>query len=475
MDEHFATLNRTQESQADYDLALRHSPRIRFDIREQFLPSIVGYTVFRNEIDSPSFARRLILPDGAACGIEYAIWWDWDIQHLYELEHIWVYLDSNEHVILAEASWHGGLHELAGADGKVPLDNGRVTVYSEPGKHAFAPVADWLLRRAEETRASCGRHAGKGGVLVTRLFEKIIGDRTPLNNQLTWTYLEHFAFEPTFDFSNVFELAQVVHVPWQNLFVWIPGRMKWWTQRLAQQFAPHQRRVIRIAHRGASAYAQENSAAAMRKAVEMGADMVEVDVRLTADRVPVIAHDENLKRVFGISGMVAEFTYDELVALTPVDREPIMTFEQLIAFCRAQHLGLYLDIKQIGLDTGQLLLEIVKKHGMLDGVIFGSFRADWLAEIKYYEPRAMTSVLFSSTHVDPVAQARAIRCDYVHPCWERFDEPHKLLDVQWLEAVRSAGLGVICWHEERPHVIRALQNLGVNGICSDEPDLLLPA
>lgn len=474
MDENFATLNQTQLAQADYELALRHAPRIRFDSREPFLPSAVGYTVFRREIDSPSFPRRLILPDGAVCGIEYAVWWDWDIQHLYELEHIWVYLDAAEQVIFAEASWHGGLHNMANTDGSVPLEDGRLTLYSEPGKHAFAPVVDWLLKRADETNRSCGRFAGTGGLLVTDLFDGVILDRTPISNQLVWSYLERQAFEPSFDFTKRFDLAQVAHVPWQNLFDWIPRRMTWWSHKLAQDIPPHERRVLRIAHRGASAYAQENSPTAMRRAAEMGSDMVEVDVRLTADRVLVIAHDENLKRIFGVTGLVSEFTYDELVALTPPDREPIMTFEQLITLCRSLHLGLYLDIKQIGLDSGQQMLDTVKRHRMLSGVIFGSFRADWLAEIKHEEPQAMTSILFSSTHVDPVAQARAINCDYVHPCWERFDEPHKLLDGQWMDAVRSAGLGVVCWHEERPHVIRALQDLGVNGICSDEPELLLP-
>jgi glycerophosphoryl diester phosphodiesterase len=212
----------------------------------------------------------------------------------------------------------------------------------------------------------------------------------------------------------------------------------------------------------------------MRKAAELGADMVEVDVRLTADHVPVIAHDENLKRVFGVSGTVSEYTLAELVVMTPANREPIMTFEQLIEFCHSLNLGLYLDIKQINLETGRQMIDVVKKHDMLGGVIFGSFRADWLAEIKVLEPQAMTSVLFSSVHVEPVAQARAIHCDYVHPCWERFDEPHKLLNPQWMGAVSEAGLGVICWHEERPAVLRALQSLGVNGICSDEPELLLP-
>lgn len=474
-DEHFETLSLEQESADDHEMALRHAPLIRFDAREPFLPSVVGYTVFRNEeIESPSFPRTLTLPEGAVCGIEYAVWWDWDIQHLYELEHIWVYLDDAEQVIAADASWHGGYHQMVDASGNVPLQDGRVILYSEPGKHAFAPVADWLAEREPITRGGCGIHAGKGGVLVTDLFEGYIDDRNPINNQVVWTYLERRTFEPAFTFSRIFDLSQVPHVPWNNLFEWIPGRVTWWAQFLNEQTPASQRRVIRIAHRGASAYAQENSLTAIRKAAEMGSDMVEVDVRITVDHVPVIIHDENLQRVFGVSGSVSDFTLDELIAMTPDGLEPIMSLEALIDACRSLHIGLYLDIKQVSPQSLPRMVTTLREKGMLNAAIFGSFRPDILAEIKALEPKAQTSILFSSTHVEPVALAQSVGCDYVHPCWERFDQPHELLTEEWLGAVRGAGLGIICWHEERPAVIYELQQRGVNGICSDEPELLLP-
>lgn len=474
MDENFRTLDRSQVSAEDHALALRHAPRIRFDVREPFLPSAAGYTVFRDSMASPSFPRQLELPEGAACGIEYAVWWDWDIQHLYELEHIWVYLDAAERPIAAEASWHGGMNAMVDDAGAVPLEDGRVTLFSEPGKHAFAPVRDWMLKRADITRPGCMQHAGKGGVLVTALFKDAITERTPLNNQLAWTYLERRAFEPGYEFSRIFDLAQVPHVPWPNLAAWIPSRIRWWTQLLAEQIPPHQRRVIRIAHRGASAYAQENSLAAIQQAAALGADVVEVDVRLTADGVPVIAHDDDLKRVFGVDKLIAELTAEELLAVTPAGHEPVLTLDQLVAACRSLHLGLYLDIKQINPQAGQRMLEIVRSHGMMDATIFASFRPDWVAEIKAQEPQAATSILFSSVHIDPVALAKAVNAAYVHPCWERFDAPHTFLTDAWLSAVREANLGIICWHEERPAVIEALQALGVDGICSDEPPLLLP-
>src|SRR5690606_18436418 len=135
-------------------------------------------------------------------------------------------------------------------------------------------------------------------------------------------YMERLAFTPSFDFSNVFDLRAAAFVPWDTLFRWIPQRVKWWADTLRETTSPHQRHVHRIAHRGASAHAQEHSAASVQKAAEHGADMVEVDIRLAADNIPVIAHDPNLKRVFGVEGMVEEMTAEQLRALTPPDRQP---------------------------------------------------------------------------------------------------------------------------------------------------------
>ncbi len=473
-DDHFATLDRTIPSTEDHALALRHAPRIRFDAQEPFFPSVVGYTVFRKTGRSPSFPREIEFAPQVATVIEYAVWWDWDVGHLYELEHIWVHLDSHGNVVKGEASWHGDYNSMLDENGQLPIEDGRLIVHSEPGKHAFAPSPQWLLDRASRTKQSCGVNAGQLGVHVTPLFKGIIADRKPPNNRLVHTYLERHAFKPSYDFSNIVALESVAHVPWETLFAWIPKRIAWWIGQLDQHIPPNERRVLRIAHRGASAYAQENSLSSIHKAVELGADMVEVDVRITADNVPVISHDDSLKRVFGKDGTVGQFTLTALREATGEGQEPIMTFDELTEACKALRLGLYLDIKRINYESTVSIFETLKRHSFINHTIFGSFRPDWLAEIKAHRPDAVTSILFSSTHVNPVLLAKAINCDYVHPCWERFDEPHKFLTETWMRNVRAAGLGVVCWHEERPSEIRALQNLGVDGICSDEPELLIP-
>src|SRR5215211_3814088 len=163
----------------DLDLARRYAPVIYFDAAEPFLPLYAGYTVFRFAGPSPSFPRYITLEQPAVLAIEYAIWWDWDIQHLYELEHAWVYVDAAGRVIHAEASWHGGFQAMLHA-GALVLEGEHVLIYSEPGKHAFAPHPSWFAERAApHPRATTEALAGMGGLLVTQLFQGQIA-RTPL-------------------------------------------------------------------------------------------------------------------------------------------------------------------------------------------------------------------------------------------------------------------------------------------------------
>ena len=462
-------------SPVDRDLAARYAPVIRFDAREPFLPGVVGYTVFRESAPSPSFPRRIELAEAgrppAALAIEYAIWWDWEIEHLYELEHAWIYLDATGQVVGAEASWHGGYHNMA-VNGSLPLTGERLTLFSEPGKHAFAPGRDWLEARLPITQKSCRRSAGRGGVWVTPLFKDIIKAKTPQAGRLVHTYLEKLAFEPGMDFTQIYQVPADILVPWPALFEWIPDRVAGWVAELERIIPPHERRFLRIAHRGASAYAPENTLAAIVKAAELGADMVELDVHTSSDNVPVIIHDPNLSRTTGGTGQVSQYTLPELKELDAGSGQTIPTLAEAITCCQEHELGLYLELKSS--QAIPALIELVRQHDLYRQTIVTSFRPDWLADVRALDPDIDTSVLFSSVYIDPVALARAAGAVYVHPAWEqRATEPHRLLTPAWLSQVRAAGLGLICWHEERPSEIAALRQLGVDGICSNAPDLLL--
>jgi glycerophosphoryl diester phosphodiesterase len=228
---------------------------------------------------------------------------------------------------------------------------------------------------------------------------------------------------------------------------------------------------LRIAHRGASAYAPENTLAAFVKAAELGADMVEVDLQATADGVLVALHDADLTQTTNGSGSVYCYRLGRVRELDAGHGQRVPTAEEVIACCLERGLGMYFELK-VGF-AAAVIAALIGSHGLHDRTIVASFRPDWLADVKNHDPRISTSVLFGSVHVDPVALARASGADYVHPCWEhQTPTPHRLLTPEWLASVRASGLGIISWHEERPIEIAALRRLEVDGICSNAPDLL---
>jgi putative hydrolase of the HAD superfamily len=136
-----------QAASPEHELAAHYAPFLKFDQREPFLLLAVGYTVIRQSGPSPSFPRTMEVGPGEQV-VEYAIWWDWDIAHLYELEHVWVYLDSSGRPVRAEASWHGRYRSM-GVNGDLPLSGDRLMLCSESGKHAFAPSPERVSHLAE--------------------------------------------------------------------------------------------------------------------------------------------------------------------------------------------------------------------------------------------------------------------------------------------------------------------------------------
>ncbi|MEJ5311365.1 MAG: glycerophosphodiester phosphodiesterase [Anaerolineae bacterium] len=472
------TLFDVPQNPADRALAARYAPVLRFDVREPFLPLAVGYTIFRETGESPSFrqGRKIDLapPDGprAAFAIEYAIWWDWDIGHLYELEHIWVYVGTDGRVARVEASWHGDFHLLNLLNLLMDKNDEHPSIYSEPGKHAFAPTPDWFKeRRREFKRSETSDLAGVGGVLLAKYIEKQVRP-TPLKTRLVHTYLAQRAFEPSWDFSLTFPITPEMLVPWEALRDWMPGRINAILDQLVREIPPSAYRFLRIGHRGARAHAPDNTLPGIRTAAALGADVVEFDVQCTADGYVVLAHDAHLIDGDGRAWPVQRSTLEQLRAIDLGQGERIPTFAEALKVCIEENLGAYIEIKDGGVIAD--VIKTLRDEKYVGHCILGAFRPDWLATVKDIEPRLMTSILFNAPSVDAVKLAQSVKATFVHPCWERFPHPSALLTPEWVSRVREANLGIICWHEERPEEITALRQLGVDAICSDAPELLLP-
>jgi len=206
-------------------LARRLAPTILFADNEPFLPSHVGISVLDAPGRSPSAPFDITFEAGISRVIEYAIWWDWDIQHLYELEHIWLKLDAEDRVVAVEASAHGGKFSMQRPDGGLPLLDGRIALVSTPGKHAFTASPEDQAKDRDWTKISCGELAGHAGVLVNDMFAAAIGAVDAEAHRAVRRYLQARAFVPMFRFGRALDLANLEILPWSELAAWIPGRV----------------------------------------------------------------------------------------------------------------------------------------------------------------------------------------------------------------------------------------------------------
>lgn len=214
----------SEATQADFALARQYQPILAVDVNEPAPPLVMGFTVIRGPMTSPSSKFQITPPSGGTV-IEYAIWYDWDIQHLYDLEHVWAHLNAAGDLIRVEGSMHGLRVASDTAAGLPETKNGRPVLYCEPGKHAL-----WAQATAMKSIASakiyeaCGPEAGAGRIHTGNRFAQASAyTASPRDHRLAKLAMRRAAFVPSFVFS---EYNDVPLISWVALEGWIPKRMK---------------------------------------------------------------------------------------------------------------------------------------------------------------------------------------------------------------------------------------------------------
>ncbi len=361
-----------------------------------------------------------------------------------------MYVGETGRVEKVEASWHGQVHDMRVGEAQgAALRGDRPVLFVKPGKHAFAPNPEPFETLRDEVVALCGRSAGVAGVWETPLFAGRLPANTPVARRLVHTFLDQKRFVPSFAFDTEDRGETWSLVPWTVLGPWIPARVAHWLETLKSSIPPHRRRWLRIAHRGASEEHMENGAAAFRKAGRLGADMVEVDVRLTADGVAVVIHDETLERVTTGAGRVREHTLDRLRPLRlrdqrtgTVTEDGVLTLDEVLTLCREERLGVYVDVKDP--DAATAVAAAIRSHNFQRYAIVGSGDRDVLRHFREQCPEVPTSWLVgwpAPPMSELLEMLQQVSGSYLHPCWENVgDRPDRLLsseDVAMVHAGRQ--------------------------------------
>ncbi len=235
--------------------------------------------------------------------------------------------------------------------------------------------------------------------------------------------------------------------------------------------------TLNIAHRGASALAPENTMAAFEKAIEMGADAIELDLHLSRDGELVVIHDDTLDRTTDGRGPVHERSLDEIRRLDAGgwfgqefvgQRIPTLS-EVLDRF--AGKVPLALEIKAgstffPGIE--EKVVSVLRRHSAIEHSAVASFDHYALRHVKEIEPTVRTAALLVGRPVSISAIAGPGKADAMAL-------EASLVTRTEVEACRAAGLQLVVWVVNEPAQMRYFIDLGVDGIITDRPDLLRTA
>jgi len=224
-------------------------------------------------------------------------------------------------------------------------------------------------------------------------------------------------------------------------------------------------KIMAIGHRGAKGICPENTRAAFLKAVELGCDAVELDVQLTADGGLVVIHDATLDRTTDGRGPVAARTLEDLRRLDAGGGERIPTLDEVLELLSGGPVRIQIELK--GPDTQTAAARIVRERGMGGRVTFTSFHHRRVLEAGRLCPGATRGLLVTCSPIDPVALLATADADNLHVNHER-------IDGDLVRLVHGGGKRIMAWGNiVAPEVMDRLVALGVDGIGSDRPDLLL--
>jgi glycerophosphoryl diester phosphodiesterase len=218
--------------------------------------------------------------------------------------------------------------------------------------------------------------------------------------------------------------------------------------------------MLKIGHRGAKAYEPENTLRSFKKAIELGVDAVELDVRKTKDGKLIVMHDADVSRTTNGKGLVSELTLKEIKALETEKGEKVPTLEEALDFIDKK-VKILIELKEVGIEKE--VLDLVKEKGLEDNVIIVSFLEEALKKVRELNKKVETGLIYVK-HKNPIKAALELKANYLLPL-------HAFTHTANIQKAHENGLKVIVWTVNDPERAKELIKKGVDGIASDKPDI----
>jgi glycerophosphoryl diester phosphodiesterase len=263
------------------------------------------------------------------------------------------------------------------------------------------------------------------------------------------------------------------------------------------------KKVLNIAHRGARSLAPENTIASAQKALELGADMWEMDVAMSSDEELVVIHDDTLNRTSNAPVLfgnrkplkVHNFTLKELRLLdfgswfnntdpfkqikagnvTPEEMHSyvgiqIPTLEEALLFTRQNKWRINVEIKDLKGTKGDdivvaKVVRMIETLGMVDHVIISSFQHAYINRVKEINPAIQTGALIEWLDLEPLKTLAKSKANAYHP-------GARLINAKTIREIREKGFDVNIWTVNKEPSMRKFIKAGATGLITDFPQFL---
>ncbi len=235
---------------------------------------------------------------------------------------------------------------------------------------------------------------------------------------------------------------------------------------------------IIIGHRGAYNSAPENTLISFRKAAQLGAKWIEIDVRLSSDKIPVVFHDDEVDRTTNGQGPVDRFTLESLQELdagshyhTDFSGEKVPTLLQTITLCIELNLGLNIEIKpNLGqaVETVTAILATINpfQEQLRGNVLFSSFNLLCLKKLVNLSPDWPRALLVNDLNKDCLTHTKALECYALNPNY------NCLANIENIKSILDSGLRIIPFTVNQISIAKNLLRLGVHSIITDDLESL---
>lgn len=212
-----------------------------------------------------------------------------------------------------------------------------------------------------------------------------------------------------------------------------------------------------VGHRGIPALEVENTIPSIEKAIDLGADIVEVDVQRTLDDVLVLSHDESLERTFGVDVNVREKRWEELKEVKRGGYS-LARLEEALDLAKGRA-GMFVEIKHP--EDTPYVLDLIERENVKEWVAVISFHLEVAEKLK---GKLITGLVYSRPP-GMIPQAKKAGCKMVLP-------KYMLATQKAVNFARRLKLFTVAWTVNDPEKAKELWNRGVDGIATDDVRLL---